>query len=620
MTIHQYAADGNCQRVREELRNGVFVDARDIQDHTPLARAANSRRAQGDMLLLLIQSGADVNAIVDKLKHSIETLKSLNQFDETKFHLTEWRRSPLEFAASSGSLEKVQILLDAGADANLTLSQGYTAIFSAISALSTDASLIPMLELFVKHQAKLDCATDNHETPVTSAAEIGRFDAVRYLIQAGADPTPLRWTPLMSATALGSSQDVAAMLGQSSGVDEKDRFGRTALHLAAMAGDVQKAGLLLAQGCEIDATDQYGATALMIAAAKGQTEMLRWLIDQGADLEARGRMGNTALANSLSGGHQEAARCLIAAGADVESADDSGNTPLILAAQAGCADVVRRILAAGVDPSHKNTYDENAMSAATTAAVIRELVKAGEEINVISRDMKRTLTGMDGAETLNVSQAQYLSDRYPRFGRSNPEVMNVPFWREMVRTGINAYQAKKQFDDETYPNGPVWCFDRFGTSFTELPDGRFVQIAGEHEDYYDPDFCIYNDVFVHEPSGAFQIFGYPREVFPPTDFHTATYFNDFIYVIGGLGYHGERQFGTTPVYRLNCQTWKIERVETSGDNPGWIFNHKAQLTDDTTVRLSGGTICVEQDGDEEHVDNTEVFQLSLSTMKWCRSI
>ena len=47
-------------------------------------------------------------------------------------------------------------------------------------------------------------------------------------------------------------------------------------------------------------------------------------------------------------------------------------------------------------------------------------------------------------------------------------------------------------------DGPVWCFSRFGTSLTELPDGRFVQIGGEHEDFYDPDFCIYNDVTVQK--------------------------------------------------------------------------------------------------------------------------
>jgi len=55
-----------------------------------------------------------------------------------------------------------------------------------------------------------------------------------------------------------------------------------------------------------------------------------------------------------------------------------------------------------------------------------------------------------------------------------------------------------------------------------LPDGREVLIAGEHEDYYDPDFFIYNDVVVRAPDGKFAIYGYSKEAFPPTDFHTAT--------------------------------------------------------------------------------------------------
>ena len=48
-------------------------------------------------------------------------------------------------------------------------------------------------------------------------------------------------------------------------------------------------------------------------------------------------------------------------------------------------------------------------------------------------------------------------------------------------------------------NGPTWCFSRFGQSETVLPDSSRVLIAGEHEDWYDPDFHIYNDVVVIRP-------------------------------------------------------------------------------------------------------------------------
>ena len=71
--------------------------------------------------------------------------------------------------------------------------------------------------------------------------------------------------------------------------------------------------------------------------------------------------------------------------------------------------------------------------------------------------------------------------------------------------------------DSAFDSGPGWCFERFGQSSNELPDGWVVLIAGEHEDYYDPDFFIYNDVVVKHLDGRIDIYGYPRELFPPTD-------------------------------------------------------------------------------------------------------
>jgi hypothetical protein len=196
--------------------------------------------------------------------------------------------------------------------------------------------------------------------------------------------------------------------------------------------------------------------------------------------------------------------------------------------------------------------------------------------------------------------------------------MNIPFWQAMVRAGCNAYQPRKQFNDMNLSAGPLWCFDRFGMSFTALPDGRFVQIGGEHEDYYDPDFCIYNEVVVHDRSGTFQIMGYPENVFPPTDFHSSTFVNGIIYIIGRLGYHGTRKFGFTPVYRLNCHTWEIEPVQTCGANPGWIYEQKTSFDGATSLVVSGGKICKEVDGEEQHVENEDRFSLDLTDMKWTR--
>ena len=77
---------------------------------------------------------------------------------------------------------------------------------------------------------------------------------------------------------------------------------------------------------------------------------------------------------------------------------------------------------------------------------------------------------------------------------------------------------------------------------------------------------------------------YPVDVFPPTDFHTSTYYADpktgqkYIFIIGGLGYADQASRNRTDVYRLDLSDFSIHRVETSGAGPTrGTHNHKAEL-------------------------------------------
>jgi hypothetical protein len=57
--------------------------------------------------------------------------------------------------------------------------------------------------------------------------------------------------------------------------------------------------------------------------------------------------------------------------------------------------------------------------------------------------------------------------------------MNNPVWEWFIKSKLSAYLADVKFHGTSAPNsGPGWCFDRFGQSSTELPDGRIVMIAG----------------------------------------------------------------------------------------------------------------------------------------------
>ncbi|RCJ31601.1 hypothetical protein A6770_19690 [Nostoc minutum NIES-26] len=256
---------------------------------------------------------------------------------------------------------------------------------------------------------------------------------------------------------------------------------------------------------------------------------------------------------------------------------------------------------------------------ASNIEILRMLVEAGEDLNEINDEMRRLLTGVSHS-AIQVSAEDYSVGKHPRFGKTNPEIMEIDFWKAMVCNGDSAYIAKSMFGDADNDNRNklVWCYQRFGRTITQLPDGKIIEIGGEHEDYYDPDFCIYNDVVVYQGDGNFQILGYPREIFPPTDFHSATLVGKYIYIIGNLGYYNERISGETPVYQLHCDTFKIKKVETTGEKPGWISRHKAFYKEPNKIQIAGGKVCVTVGEEQEYLDNLFDYALDLTNFNWIR--
>lgn len=170
--------------------------------------------------------------------------------------------------------------------------------------------------------------------------------------------------------------------------------------------------------------------------------------------------------------------------------------------------------------------------------------------------------------------------RNPERGKKNPHDMTNPFWVYAVKKPQSGYNTNQEFGGpDSFDKGPCWSFERFGQTKTELKDGTVIYIAGEHEDGYDPDFYIYNDVTVVAPDGKVKIYGYSEKVFPATDFHTASSIGNEIVIIGCLGYPDERENGLTPVYILELDTMSIRSQATTND-PGWISSHTAVVNED----------------------------------------
>lgn len=225
----------------------------------------------------------------------------------------------------------------------------------------------------------------------------------------------------------------------------------------------------------------------------------------------------------------------------------------------------------------------------------------------------------NSASQFGVTGVDFDKWRSPREGAANPARMDNVVWNWLVKTKISAYKAAEEMQaDGGQEAGPTWCFERFGQSSTLLPDGREVFIGGEHEDYYDPDFHIYNDVVVIEPGGSVSIFGYPRDVFPPTDFHTATLVDSKIYVIGCLGYPDSRKPHLERIYVLDTESFVFTSHLTSGDAPPWLYKHRAELSESRNVITVSGGI-EDRARAKVEVENLDTWELCLETFTWRRT-
>lgn len=219
-----------------------------------------------------------------------------------------------------------------------------------------------------------------------------------------------------------------------------------------------------------------------------------------------------------------------------------------------------------------------------------------------------------------IQRETFEAQRHPRFGSANPERMDLHYWKWLVRSGYGPNRARTILGfEEAAHTGPEWTFSRMGDTRTDLGDGRIVCVGGEYDDWYDPDFSIYNDVIVLGPGEQVEIYGYPEEVFPPTDFHTATLVEDLLLLIGSLGYSPRRRPETTPVYCLDTTTYAMKSLATSGQMPGWIFEHEATLeADGRGIIVRGGQTIVECEGERLIRTNVDEFRLDLQEFRWYR--
>ncbi len=324
--------------------------------HPEPAEVLGALAAAGATLDLSVACGSGDRARVEKL---------LEEDPGRARRLDSGRRSPLTYAARSGHLDivrlllrhgadpsrpeelapeghalwlacargdaaMVEVLLDHGADPNAAPDSSNSCLGIAVSRAGDAASAIE--RLLRDHGANTpvwSLTTDDlREAIATRAAVaqapdfaeevIARNDLPLTDLLLEADPGAAlrlhggslrRGDPTVSVTSPAVLERLIA-----AGFDpgRPDWLGRTALHHYAGRGDVPNARLMLEHGADMDAIDdQYHGTPLAWAARKGHEDMVRFLLADGADPGLpRNLLPATPHARARAAGHERIAAVL----------------------------------------------------------------------------------------------------------------------------------------------------------------------------------------------------------------------------------------------------------------------------------------------------------------------
>src|SRR5882672_8169907 len=101
-------------------------------------------------------------------------------------------------ALGEGDLQRARALIEAGADIHYNRDHGYDALIDAVHGrdVARDPRLLELLGLLVAHGVNLSGVSAYGESGLRVLSRLGRFDAVRVLLDARADNCQLAWTPL----------------------------------------------------------------------------------------------------------------------------------------------------------------------------------------------------------------------------------------------------------------------------------------------------------------------------------------------------------------------------------------------------------------------------------------
>ncbi|XP_063163484.1 poly [ADP-ribose] polymerase tankyrase-2 isoform X2 [Candoia aspera] len=375
--LHNACSYGHYEVTELLVKHGACVNAMDLWQFTPLHEAASKNRVE--VCSLLLSYGADPTLLnchnkstidlapTPQLKerlayefkgHSLLQAARESDVNRVKKHLSleivnfkhpQTHETPLHCAAASPYPKRKQVcelLLRKGANINEKTKDFLTPLHVASEKAHND-----VVEVVVKHEAKVNALDNLGQTSLHRAAHCGHLQTCRLLLSFGCDPSVVSLQGFTASQMGNESIQQLLQEGVPLGNSEADRQ----LLEAAKAGDVDTVKKLCTTH-SVNCRDIEGrqSTPLHFAAGYNRVSVVEYLLQHGADVHAKDKGGLVPLHNACSYGHYEVAELLVKHGAVVNVADLWKFTPLHEAAAKGKYEICKLLLQHGADPTKKN--------------------------------------------------------------------------------------------------------------------------------------------------------------------------------------------------------------------------------------------------------------------------
>ncbi|XP_037660984.1 fibronectin type 3 and ankyrin repeat domains protein 1 isoform X3 [Choloepus didactylus] len=179
-------------------------------------------------------------------------------------------------------------------------------------------------------------------------------------------PDKFGFTALMVAAQKGYTRLVKILVSNGTDVNLKNGSGKDSLMLACYAGHLDVVKYLRRHGASWETRDLGGCTALHWAADGGHCSVIDWMIKDGCEVDVvdAGSGWTPLMRVSAVSGSQKVASLLIEAGADVNMKDRDGKTPLMVAVLNNHEELVQLLLDKGADASVKNEFGKGVLEMA----------------------------------------------------------------------------------------------------------------------------------------------------------------------------------------------------------------------------------------------------------------